>query len=146
MTTFLLARGSILTPGVVISVMMMPWTDSKNALFCAVFTWRSMPSPPTAGILDGTFGYLCVLKSSGHSRIWFLFESGTRGVGGQDNEQQLAAGARGAGLRVVDGGGCFKVQGGGPRFQPQRLGPRAGILAIPASSRERFLAIEAWGC
>ena len=47
MTTFLLARRSILTPGVVSSGM-MSWTDSKTALFCAV----------TAGILDGTFGYL----------------------------------------------------------------------------------------
>ena len=62
MTTFRLARGSILTPGVLSSEMILVWKDSMEALLWTVRTWWSTPLPPTAGIMVGTFGYLCALK------------------------------------------------------------------------------------
>jgi len=56
------ARGSILTPGVLSSEMILVWKDSMEALLWTVRTWWLTPSPPTAGIMVGTFGYLCALK------------------------------------------------------------------------------------
>jgi len=63
MTAFRLARGSIMTPGVLSSETILVRRDTMEALLCTVRTWWSTPAPPTAGTIVGTFGYLCAPKS-----------------------------------------------------------------------------------
>jgi hypothetical protein len=63
MTTFRLARGSILTPGILRSETIFVRRDTMEALLCTVRTWWLTPASPTAGIMVGTFGYLCPPKS-----------------------------------------------------------------------------------
>ena len=72
MTTFQLARGCILTPGVLSSEMILVWKDSMETLLWMVRTWWSTPSPPTAGIMSGSFGYMCALKPADRPAVGVL--------------------------------------------------------------------------
>jgi len=63
-----------LTPGAVSSAMRISWMDAKKKLSWTVRSWWSMLSPPTDGILDGTFGYLCAVDRRAEGGVWQIGE------------------------------------------------------------------------